>query len=94
MPLPGSQLYKNALTAGYKLPEDYAGYSFHAYNTQPLPTKHLSPEEVLKFRDEAWTKYHTHLPFLEKVENKFGTIARTNIEKMTEVKLKRKILGD
>ena len=94
MPLPGSQLYKNALEAGYKLPEDYAGYSFHAYNTQPLPTEHLTPEEVLKFRDEAWIKYHTYEPFLEKVENKFGKIARDNIEKMAELKLKRKLLGD
>ena len=94
MPLPGSQLYKNALLAGHKLPDDYAGYSFHAYNTQPLPTEHLTPEEILKFRDEAWIKYHTYEPFLEKVENKFGKIARDNIEKMAELKLKRKLLGD
>jgi anaerobic magnesium-protoporphyrin IX monomethyl ester cyclase len=94
MPLPGSQLYKDALDAGHKLPEDYAGYSFHAYNTQPLPTEHLTPEEVLKFRDEAWLKYHTYEPFLDKVENKFGKTPRENIEKMTKVTLKRRILGD
>mgnify|MGYP001446610259 CR=1 FL=1 len=94
MALPGSQLYKNAIIKGHKLPEDYAGYSFHAYNTQPLPTQYLKPEEILKFRDEAYTKYHTYPPFLEKIEKKYGKIARENIEKMTKVKLKRKILGD
>ena len=46
MALPGSQLYKTAIEKQYTLPEDYAGYSFHAYNTQPLPTEFLTPEEV------------------------------------------------
>lgn len=94
MALPGSQLYKKAVIEGHKLPEDYAGYSFHAYNTQPLPTEHLKPEEILRFRDEAFIKYHNYLPFLEKIEKKYGIIARDNIEKMTKVRLKRKILGD
>ena len=31
MPLPGSALYKEAVEAGIEMPEDYAGYSFHAY---------------------------------------------------------------
>ena len=94
MALPGSHLYKNAVVKGYKLPENYAGYSFHAYNTQPLPTEHLAPEEILKFRDDAFTKYHTYPPFLEKIEKKYGKIAKDNIEKMTKIRLKRKILGD
>jgi len=94
MALPGSQLYKNAVIRGYKLPENYAGYSFHAYNTQPLPTEHLTPGEILRFRDDAFTKYHTYPPFLEKIEEKYGKIAKDNIEKMTKIKLKRKILGD
>ena len=94
MALPGSQLYREAVKAGHELPKDFAGYSFHSYNTLPLPTEHLSPAEILKFRDEAWQKYHTHVPFLEKVESKYGTEARRNIEDMTKIKLKRRILGD
>ena len=47
-----SQLYKDAVEKGFDLPEDYAGYSFHDYTTKPLPTDSLSPEEILKFRDE------------------------------------------
>jgi len=94
MPLPGSQLYKDAVDSGFKLPEDYAGYSFHAYTTQPLPTESLTSEEILKFRDDAYVKYHTHKPFLDKVEKKYGKVAVNNIIENTKIKLKRKILGD
>lgn len=94
MPLPGSQLYKNAVDAGIDLPEDYAGYSFHAYTTKPLPTEDLTPEEILRFRDKAYLVYHNDKKFLEKVKNTYGDIAVDNIIKNTKVKLKRKILGD
>ena len=94
MALPGSQLYKTAIEKQYTLPEDYAGYSFHAYNTQPLPTEFLTPEEVLEYRDQCFTDYHSFEPFLNKIEKKFGIDAVENIKKMTKIKLKRKILGD
>tara|TARA_A100001011_G_scaffold94363_1_gene99266 strand:- start:2738 stop:4279 length:1542 start_codon:yes stop_codon:yes gene_type:complete len=92
MALPGSELYKDALSKGYKLPEDYQGYSFHAYDTMPLPTEKLTSKQILSFRDNAFHKYFTNDIFLKKIENKFGTLARDNILKMTEIKLKRKIL--
>lgn len=78
--LPGSGLYKEAIEKGLKLPDDYAGYSFHSYNTQPLPTDQVSPSEILKFRDEAIIKYHTHQPFLEKIRGKYGDSAVKNIK--------------
>ena len=94
MALPGSKVYKEAINAGYELPTDYVGYSFHSYETKPLPTEHLTPAQILKFRDDAWMKYHTHPPFLEKMEKLHGKKIRQNIEDMTKIKLKRKILGD
>lgn len=94
MALPGSQLYRDAIDNNYKLPDNYAGYSFHAYNTQPLPTEYLSPEEVLEYRDKCFTSYHNHKPFLKKIESKFGKEAAENIRNMTKIKLKRQILGD
>ena len=94
MPLPGSQLYKNSVDEGWDLPEDYAGYSFHAYTTKPIPTIDLTPEQILQFRDEAFIDYHTWQPFLNKVEKYFGSIAVKNINELTKIKLKRKILGD
>ena len=92
MALPGSELYKIALAKGHKLPEDYQGYSFHSYDTVPLPTEKLTSKEILSFRDSAFHKYFTNEVFLKKIEDKFGKIVKNNIQRMTEVKLKRKIL--
>jgi len=94
MPLPGSQLYKDALEKGYKLPKDYSGFSFHSYTTSPMPTDKLSAAEILKFRDQAYTTYHTAPNLLNRIKTTFGPIAVNNIKKMTEIGLKREILGD
>jgi len=94
MALPGSGLYKNAIENGYELPDDYGGYSFHSYNTLPLPSENLSPADILEFRDKAYLQYHTYQPFLEKIRDNYGDVAERNIKEMTKIKLKRKILGD
>lgn len=94
MPFPGSKLYKDSLEKGYALPTEYSGYSFHSYTTVPMPTKYLTAAQVLKFRDEAFVKYHTYAPFLERIESKFGVEEAKNIIEMAKIKLKRKILGD
>ena len=94
MALPGSHLYKDALDKGVKLPDTYEGYSFHSFDTMPLPTESLSACEVITLRDQAFTEYHTHKPFLKLIEDKFGKAAATNIVEMTKIKLKRKIKGD
>ena len=94
MALPGSQLYKDAIQKGITLPDNYEGYSFHSFDTVPLPTESLSASEVITLRDEAYTKYHTYKPFLKLIENKFGKPAADNILEMTKIKLKRKIKGD
>jgi len=91
MALPGSKLYKDAVEKGIPLPDTYEGYSFHGYETLPLPTDTLTAAEVLEFRDKAFDDYHSYPPFLEKVKNKFGQIAVDNILDMLKVKLKRKI---
>jgi anaerobic magnesium-protoporphyrin IX monomethyl ester cyclase len=94
MALPGSQLYKTSLIKGYELPITYTGYSFHAYDTVPMPTETLTPAQILKFRDEAFNIYHNNPKFLSRIERLFDKEAADNIQKMTKVKLKRKILGD
>ena len=92
MALPGSKLYKEAITKGIPLPDTYEGFSFHGYNTFPLPTETLTAAEVLEFRDKAFDEYHSYPPFLEKIKNKFGSIAVDNINKMLQIKLTRKII--
>ncbi len=94
MALPGSKLYKLAIEKNYKLPTNYEGYAWLSYDCQPLRNEHLSAEEILKMRDDAFIEYHTFPPFLNKVRNKFGQKAVDNINQMTSLKLKRKILGD
>ncbi|MHC1766105.1 MAG: radical SAM protein [Verrucomicrobiia bacterium] len=92
--LPGSPLYNTARANGWPLPDSYAGYAFLSYESQPLPTKHCTAAEVLRFRDEAWQEYFTRPEYLSLVEQKFGLQQRQNVEAMTRIKLRRKLLGD
>lgn len=94
MALPGTPLYRDAKAAGIPLPETYSGFSFHSYDCLPLPTKHLTAAEVLKFRDEAFVTYWSRPEFHSMIERKFGAAAVENIKKLLQVRLKRKILGD
>ena len=94
MALPGSSMYRAAIQQGYEPPKSYSGYSFLGYETVPLPTESLSSEEILRFRDEAFTTYHAYPPFIEKIRQRFGDIPVENIQKMLNVKLKRKLLEE
>jgi radical SAM superfamily enzyme YgiQ (UPF0313 family) len=92
--LPGSPLHVEAMKNGWQLPDSYAGYAFLSYECQPLPTKHVSAAEVLRFRDEAWHTYFTNPPYLDLVERKFGRSQRENVESMAKIRLRRRLLGD
>ncbi len=92
--LPGSPLYEFARSQRWDLPETYEEFAFLSYESKPLPTKHLSAREVLKFRDDAWHQYFTNPAYLSLVSEKFGVEAREGVERMSQVKLKRRLLGD
>jgi anaerobic magnesium-protoporphyrin IX monomethyl ester cyclase len=92
--LPGSPMYHMAKRQGWKLPESYSGYAFLSYDSQPLPTKHVTAAEVLRFRDTAWQTYFSNPAYLKLVETKFGAKERANVEAMAKVRLRRKLLGD
>lgn len=94
MALPGSPLYFKAREEGWRLPTKYAEYGFLAYDCVPSPTYKLSAAEVLKFRDDAFHKYFEGERFLNMIQNKFGDRAVSNIKKLTQIKLKRKIIED
>lgn len=94
MAYPGSKLYNMALERGWELPSSWIGYSQHSYECLPLRTEVLTAAEVLKFRDEAFTRYFTDRNYLELVERKFGIDVVHHLQDMTKIKLKRKILGD
>tara|TARA_R110000824_G_scaffold87273_3_gene215223 strand:- start:1252 stop:2772 length:1521 start_codon:yes stop_codon:yes gene_type:complete len=94
MAYPGSPLHLTAKKKGWKLPETYAGYSQHSYETLNLSNDNLSAKQILAFRDNAWMTYHTDPSYLKLLEDKFGPKAKENVEKSTKIKLKRKLLGE
>ena len=94
MAYPGSKLYDLALESGWQLPTSWHGYSQHAYECLPLPTKHCTAAEVLKFRDDSFHTYFSNPAYLAMVEGKFGRHVREHIERISASRLKRKLLGD
>jgi len=94
MAYPGSKLFLEALKENWELPESYVGFSQHAYETKPLPTKHISAKEVLKFRDEAFQRYYNDQGYLDSIRKKFGNKTYNGIKNMVTYKLKRKLLRD
>jgi radical SAM superfamily enzyme YgiQ (UPF0313 family) len=89
MAYPGSALYTTALQEGWPLPARWSGYSQHAEDTLPLPTKHLPASEVLRFRDQAFHVYFSSPRYLEMVERKFGPDTVQHIKEMTSHRLVR-----
>jgi anaerobic magnesium-protoporphyrin IX monomethyl ester cyclase len=90
MAYPGSQLYNDAVSKGWPLPEAWSGYSQHAVDTLPLPTKYLSAAEVLRFRDNAFQIYFKNPNYLSMISNKFGTETALHIREMAAHPLERR----
>lgn len=89
MAYPGSPLYVQAQAEGWELPPTWSGYSQHAYDSLPLPTRRLSAGEVLRFRDEAFHTYYTDPGYLATIQTKFGRETVEHIRSMTGHRLKR-----
>ncbi|MFH1581716.1 MAG: radical SAM protein [Pseudomonadota bacterium] len=93
MAYPGSELYAEAKANNIPLPDVWRGYAAFSTECLPLPTKHLSSAEVLRFRDEAFVAFHSSPKYLEMMGQKFGQVTVDNIKKMLGHKLERKILA-
>jgi radical SAM superfamily enzyme YgiQ (UPF0313 family) len=91
MAYPGSQLYEDALREGIRLPEVWHGYGQYGEDTLPLPTKYISAEEVLRFRDRAFTEYFSNPKYLKMVRQKFGPRVIKHIEEMLKQDIRRKL---
>jgi len=89
MAYPGSQLYRDALTRGWALPETWAGYSQHSKSCLPLPTKHISGPEVLSFRDRAFVEYFDRPAYKAMAARTFGAATVAEIESMLQQPLPR-----
>ncbi len=94
MAYPGSPLYAMAVEQGWPLPERWAGYSQHAVDTLPLPTKSLTAGQVLRFRDHAFQAYFRSPRYLEMVAQKFGPETAQHVQEMAAHPLERKFAAD
>ena len=92
--LPGSPLYFTAKAEGWELPARFEEYAFLSYDCKPLPTRHLTAADVLRFRDDAWHRYFSNPAYLSRIAEKFGPHQRRNVEEMSQIRLKRRLLGD
>ena len=89
MAYPGSALYRQAVESGWPLPESWAGYSQHAVDSLPLPTRHLPAGDVLRFRDAAFRTYFSNPGYLEMVRQTFGPATVEQVLDMLSVDLVR-----
>ena len=88
MAYPGSELHN---TIDEKdLPKTYTGYSQHSFDCKPTPTKYLSSEDVLRFRDDAFHRLYTDKDYVDFLRERFGQNTIDELNKVLEHKLKRK----
>jgi len=92
MAYPGSPLYDRAVRQGVPLPRAWTGYAQHARDCLPLPTRHLTASEVLRFRDDAFQRYYTDPGYLQMIQRRFGAKAIADIAHMTAHRLERDLL--
>jgi radical SAM superfamily enzyme YgiQ (UPF0313 family) len=92
MAYPGSPLYDLAVRQGVPLPQRWTGYSQHARDCLPLPTRYLPARDVLAFRDDAFQRYYTNPRYLDMVQRRFGAETVAHIEEMTRYRLQRDLL--
>ena len=90
MAYPGSQLYKDAIKQGVRLPEVWHGYGRYSEGTLPLPTKYVSSAEVLRFRDSAFKEYFSNPGYLEMIREKFGVKVVEHVAEMLKHEIRRK----
>jgi radical SAM superfamily enzyme YgiQ (UPF0313 family) len=90
MAYPGSRLYEDSVREHAPLPQNWTGYSQFSEETLPLPTRHLSAGDVLRFRDDAFDRYYRRPEYRDMILRKFGPQTLAHIESMLEHKLRRK----
>ena len=90
MAYPGSQLYEDVKNQEGKLPKSWLGFAQLSEEILPLPTKHLSSSQILRFRDKAFEEYYSSPDYLKMIEKKFGSEAVSHIKEMLKIKIKRK----
>lgn len=93
MPYPGSRLYEEYVANGEPLADEWIAYAQYSYECTPKGTKHLTPAQVLRYRDWAFCAFfEDNDAYFDNIRQKFGEEAAEEIRSMTKRKLKRKLL--
>jgi radical SAM superfamily enzyme YgiQ (UPF0313 family) len=92
MAYPGTELHEEARAAGTKLPESWDGYGQYSENALPTGTRHLSPADVLRFRDHAFVEYFSDPVYLRRLEERFGPDAVAFTREILKHRIRRRIL--
>ncbi len=91
MAYPGSELYRQSASQRLPLSGNWATYSQFSEDAIPMPTRHLSSEDVLRFRDRAFDTYYRNPKYLQMIESTFGPAAVLHIREMLKVSLRRNL---
>jgi len=86
---PGSKFFDVMKERGVELSDDYNDYAQFSKSFKPLPTKHLTSQEVLEFRDKAFQDFFTSPKYLSMMKQKFGNGVIDEIKQMTKINIKR-----
>ena len=89
MAYPGSPLYATAVERNWPLPKTWSGYSQHAVDTSPLPTRHVTAANVLRFRDAAFDRYFSDPSYLSLISRVFGDATVDHVRAMAAHRLVR-----
>ncbi|MBM3569548.1 MAG: radical SAM protein [Alphaproteobacteria bacterium] len=92
MAYPGSALYRMATESDMALPAEWHQFSQHSYDALPLANRHCSSDEILRFRDRAWSEYFTNPKYLAMIAAKFGPDVVAHLERLAKVTLTRRYL--
>ncbi|MEI8011930.1 MAG: radical SAM protein [Candidatus Omnitrophota bacterium] len=85
---PGSKLYADMKARGVNLPESGEEYAQMSPSFKPVPTAHLTGQEVLMFRDSAFMRYFTDTRYLAMMRSVFGEPAVAGIRAMTAIDIR------
>lgn len=95
MAYPGSQDYFQAVEEGKITSDNWIQYAQYSYECVPMGSKHLSPEEVLRYRDWAFNDFFAgNEAYFQRISERFGEKYTLRIKEMTKNHLRRKLLGD
>ena len=83
---------QDAVQQGTPLPARWTGYSQHSRDCLPLPTRHITAKEVLRFRDDAFVTYYTNPHYLDMIGRRFGPDTVAHIREMASHRLERDLL--